>query len=209
MTTKKMKSAHLDTTKHALENISAAIRSRKSTYAYSFREKQIPKEIIEEIVTNALWAPTHKLTQPWRFEVLEGEHKTDLGKYMLDYYKEHLSIEKFPESRYEETLNYPKNATLVAIIFQRSKRIEIPEWEEIAAISCAVQNMWLSCTALNYGAYWATNAATIKYCEAFLDLKENEKSLGIFYMGIPNEELEETQYRKRRPLSKKLKWNYK
>lgn len=200
---------HLNTTKQALKNANALIRNRKSTYAYSFSNEAIPKEIVEEIVTNALWAPTHKLTQPWRFVVLEGAHKADLGKYMLEYYKENLPIEKFPESRYEETLNYPKNATLIAVVFQRSKRVEIPEWEEIAAVSCAVQNMWLSCTALNYGAYWATNKATIKYCEEFLELAENEKSLGIFYMGIPNKDNEETKYRKRIPLSKKLKWNYK
>ena len=194
---------------NGFQEVSSLIRNRKSTYAYSFSSEVIPKEIIEEIITNAIWAPTHKLTQPWRFEVLEGAHKEGLGKYMLNYYKENLPIEKFPESRYEETLNYSKNATLIAVIFQRSKRVEIPEWEEIAAVSCAVQNMWLSCTALNYGAYWATNKATIKYCEIFLELAKNEKSFGIFYMGIPELKEEEIKYRKRIPLSKKLKWNLK
>ena len=192
----------------SIQPISELIRSRKSTYAYSFAEKQISKDIVEEIVTNALWAPTHKLTQPWRFEVLEGGHKKDLGNYMLDFYKENLTKDKFPESRYQETLEYPLNATLIAIIFQRSKRIEIPEWEEIAAVSNAVQNMWLSCTAMNLGAYWDSAPATISYCKDNLRLKDNEISLGIFYMGIPKEE-EKTKYRKRLPLSKKLKWNQK
>ncbi|MDY8135934.1 nitroreductase [Aquimarina sp. 2201CG5-10] len=191
-----------------LHPISQCIRNRKSTYAYSFIKKKIPKTTIEEIITNALWAPTHKMTQPWRFEILEGNHRQDLGTYMLNFYKQKLSKERFPESRYSETLEYPKNATLVAIVFQRNKRAQIPEWEEIAAISCAVQNMWLSCTAMEIGCYWDTGEATIQYCTENLTLKDNEKSLGIFYMGIPDIK-DKDQNRKRKPLEKKLFWNIK
>ena len=71
---------------NGFQEVSSLIRNRKSTYAYSFSNEVIPKEIIEEIVTNAIWAPTHKLTQPWRFEVLEGAHKEGLGKYICLLY---------------------------------------------------------------------------------------------------------------------------
>lgn len=192
-----------------LHPVSYWIRGRKSTYAYDFAAEEIPKALVEEIVTNGLWAPTHKKTQPWRFEVLEGKHKEDFGTYMLDYYKQNLTKEQFPESRYEETLSYPKNATLLAVVFQRSKRIKIPEWEEIAAISCAVQNMWISCSVIGLGSYWDTAPATIAYCNENLNLKDNEKSLGIFYMGIPDQEKETKEYRKRKSIDKKLIWNHK
>ncbi|WP_062052641.1 nitroreductase family protein [Aquimarina longa] len=195
-------------TKEKLHPISRWIRSRKSTYAFSFIDKEIPLSIIEEIVTNGLWAPTHKMTQPWRFEILMGAHHKDLGQYMLDFYKKHLSKKQFPESRYQDTLEYPKNATMLAIVFQRSKNVDIPEWEEIAAISCAVQNMWLTSTARGIGCYWDTAEATIQYCNESLELAPNEKSLGILYMGYPKEELKERS-RKRKLLSKKLNHNYK
>lgn len=32
--------------------------------------KEVPKEIIEEIIESAKWAPTRFLTQPWRFFVI-------------------------------------------------------------------------------------------------------------------------------------------
>ena len=32
----------------------------------------------------------------------------------------------------------------------------VPEWEEIAAVSMAVQNMYLTCTANNIGCYWSS-----------------------------------------------------
>lgn len=47
-----------------LHPVSRWIRNRKSTYAYYFKDQQIPRNTIEEIVTNGLWAPTHKMTQP-------------------------------------------------------------------------------------------------------------------------------------------------
>ena len=191
-----------------LHPISEWIRNRKTIYAYSYTDENIPKDTIEEIITNGLWAPTHKNTQPWRFEVLEGKHKADLGEYLLNFYKEKLTLAQFPESRYQETLNYPKNATLIVIVFQRSKRIQIPEWEEIAAISSAVQNMWLSCSAMGIGSYWDSAEGTIAYCKENITLKENEKCLGIFYMGMIKDDETNTK-RKRRPLIKKLKWNIK
>lgn len=194
--------------KEKLHPISKLIRERKTTYASSYSDKRIPFEVLEEIITNALWAPTHKMTQPWRFELLTGTHHEDLGKYMLDFYKKSLSKDQFPESRYQTTLEYPKNATMLVIVFRRSERIEIPEWEEIAAISCAVQNMWLTCTALDIGCYWDTAIATIQYCDTILDLKPNEKCLGIFYMGYISDTLEKGN-RKRKSLSKKMIENHK
>ncbi|MFC5044280.1 nitroreductase [Aquimarina hainanensis] len=190
----------------SIHPISQLIRKRRTTYASNYISKEIPKELIEEIITNALWAPTHKKTQPWRFIGLSGKHQEVFGQYMMEYYKERLSEEQYPPSRYQSTIEYPKNATMIAIIFQRSQRVEIAEWEEIAAISCAVQNMWLSCTALNIGCYWDTCDAAIEYGNA-LDLKEHERCLGIFYMGYIQEESQEK--RKRSTLKRKLVWDIK
>ncbi|WP_103071600.1 nitroreductase family protein [Aquimarina sediminis] len=197
-----------ESAKGKLHLISKLIRERKTTYAFSFSSKKVTNEIIEEIVTNATWAPTHKMTQPWRFELLEGAHHTDLGKYMLDFYQKRLSKHQFPKSRHQETLEYAKNASMLAIIFQRNERASIPEWEEIAAISCAVQNMWLSCTAMEIGCYWDTCEASIQYCNEYLELASNEKCLGVFFMGYPKNNLEKRR-RKRKPLSRKLTRDYK
>lgn len=70
------------------EELTQVIQNRRSHYAYDFIDKKISKDTIEKIVNNGIWAPTHKLTQPWRFVVLEGEHHKDLGKYMANYYRE-------------------------------------------------------------------------------------------------------------------------
>lgn len=185
--------------------IKELIRSRRTTYADAYTDKEIPKKIIEELVTNATWAPNHKRTEPWRFIVLTGKHRTKLGAFMLDFYKKNLDEKVFPKSRYERTRNYPKNATMLAIILQHSTKVQIPEWEELAAISCAIQNLWLSCTAWGIGGYWDTSSAAIEYGKG-LKLAENERCLGIFYMGYPKEE-NPTLRNKRKPISEKLSWS--
>ncbi|MGG8494994.1 nitroreductase family protein [Tenacibaculum sp. TC6] len=184
-----------------INDLSTIIRERKTYYAFDYTEEDIPDELINTIITNAIWAPTHKLTQPWRFIVLAGKHKEKIGEYMADYYRTMYSEEEFSEERYSETKNYALNATLIAIVFTPSKKL--PEWEEIAAISCAVQNMWLSCTALNIGGYWDTGRATIEYVNNTIALATEEKCLGIFYMGFLKKNLQQRS-RRRKPLAKKL-----
>lgn len=67
--------------------------------------------------------------------------------------------------------------------------------------------MWLSCTALNIGSYWDTAEATMSYGKQ-IQLKEGEKFLGIFYMGYLKEGIPNPN-RRRKPLSKKLSWDFK
>ncbi len=186
------------------EDTTKLIRKRKTTYAYDFLDKKISKKTIENIVSNALWAPTHMHTQPWRFIVLEGKHQEELGEFMANYYRKIYNEKQFSNKRYEETKTYSKNATLIALIFQPNKKAKLPEWEEIAAISCGVQNMWLSCTSLNIGSYWDTSIATIAYGKK-IKLAENEQFLGIFFMGYPKKNIKENS-RKRKSLSQKLSW---
>jgi nitroreductase len=186
------------------EELTKLIKERRTTYAYDYSEQKVSKETIEAVVSNGLWAPTHKLTQPWRFVVLEGKHHQDLGQFMADYYGKLYSEEEFSYERYDTTKSYAENATLLALVFQPSKRAQLPEWEEIAAISCAIQNMWLSCTAMNLGCYWDTAEATMEYGKR-IQLEEGERFLGIFFMGHLKEDLE-LGNRRRKPLSKKLSW---
>ena len=71
---------------------------------------------------------------------------------------------------------------IVGIFMKRSTAVSIPEWEEIAAVAMAVQNIWLSCADQKIGCYWSSP----KYVEtmhSFFDLEPNERCLGFMYLG--------------------------
>ena len=55
---------------YSINEFNSILQNRRSIYPYQFEKgKKIPDEIIRQILENANRAPTHKLTQPWRFTV--------------------------------------------------------------------------------------------------------------------------------------------
>jgi nitroreductase len=166
-------------------SLSQIIKNRRSIFPSTYSSRPIDDELILKILENANWAPTHKKTEPWRYKVLKGESLVDLGKFLSNIYKENTNPDNFSEIKLNKLQNNPpKAACIIAICMQRDKNESVPEWEELAAVACSVQNMWLSCTALGIGAYWSTPKEALQ-ADKFLKLKEGEKCLGLFYMGYP------------------------
>jgi hypothetical protein len=46
------------------------IAKRRSIFPRDFSGEEVPREVIQQLLEAANWAPTHKKTQPWRFVVL-------------------------------------------------------------------------------------------------------------------------------------------
>lgn len=188
------------------QNISKIIRTRRSVYADEFIKQNIPDELLNEILINATYAPTHKMTEPWRFIVFKNCYLEQLGSFLADYYRD-FYFEKFSADEAQEKYNllkeYPLNsACVIGVVMVRNTKINLPEWEEVAAVSSAVQNIALSCTAHDIGSYWSTSAGAVDYLKQF-DLAENEQSLGLIYVGYYPEDLEPSR-KKRTPISNKV-----
>lgn len=168
------------------KELSKIIKERRAMYPPLYIEKEISNDTILEILENANWAPTHKKTEPWRFKIFKEDRLKDLSEYLGNYYKENTPGEKFSEAKYTKTIQKPlKSGCVIAICMYNNPEITIPEWEEVAAVACAVQNMWLSCSVLGIGCYWSSPKSIIN-AKKFLGLKEHEKCLGLFYMGYTN-----------------------
>lgn len=184
------------------EILSKTIRNRRSVFPASYTEKEIPTAVIEQILESANYAPTHKLTQPWRFVVIRNEGKTRLGKTLQQIYQDIIPAEKFLQKKYDSfALKTAQAACIIAINIQFHPD-KLPQWEEIAATACAVQNMALTAEALDLGAYWSS-PPLINHLGTFLDHEENEQCFGLFYLGYHEEEPREAN---RTPMAEKVKW---
>jgi nitroreductase len=87
---------------------------------------------------------------------------------------------------------------------KRDKLERLPEVEEIEAVACAVQNMYLTASALGVGCYWGSGGITyFEEAKPFFGLDEKDRLLGFMYFGIPKSKL---QAGKRGPISEKVKW---
>lgn len=188
-----------------LKVLNEIIRGRRSIYPKMYSNKNIADEIIVEMLENANWAPTHKKTEPWRFKVVKGNKKRDLGRFLADNYKKQSSADKFSESKFEKKMiKTDQCSAMIVICMQRDPKEQIEEWEEIAAVSMAVQNILLTCHAHRIGAYWSSPAAKNNIGE-LLDLNSGEKCLGFIYMGYLKEPTL-TLAKKRKPIADKTEW---
>ena len=181
------------------------IRRRRSIFPKSYLPgAPIARDIIEQLLENANWAPTHKLTEPWRFQVFYSpESREQLGDYLAEFYRNNTPPEAFSQEKMIKNGENPRRSgAVIAIILHRDPSESIPEFEEIAAVAMAVENMWLSCTALGLGCYWSTPRAALEARE-FLGLAPNERCLGLFYLGWHNAP---EVPGKRRPAADKVIW---
>ncbi len=88
----------------------------------------------------------------------------------------------FLQKKYEDIGNKFSKSNVVLTVSVNFSGL-VPEWEEIAATAMAVQNMHLTCAANNVGAYWGTPGMK-DYLGKFLQLEENQKCYGLFFMGM-------------------------
>ena len=168
------------------------IKKRSAVYPKEYVDKPISKETILELLELANRAPNHRKTEPWRFRVFHGnESLASLSAYLGEDYRSQLKEGEFSEFRFNKISRKPlQSGAVIAIIMHRDEEERVPEWEEIAAVAMAVQNIWLACTERNIGCYWSSPSSMTQRSSSFLSLNEQEKCLGLLYMGYVNELLD-------------------
>lgn len=180
-------------------------RSRRSVFPDQLDAgKKVDDAIVKEILINATWAPNHTQSEPWQFTVFTGDGLKKLADFQSGLYKESAG-DNFKEAAYLKLQQNPLKAShIVAIGMKRTTAKNIPEMEDIAAVACAVQNMYLSLTAYGLGGYWTTGGVTYNdKAKSFFGLEEKDKLLGFFYIGhvaVPSGGA------KRKPLEEKVTW---
>lgn len=183
--------------------LAALIKARRSIYPTTYTDEPIDEDIIKEMLENANWAPNHKRTEPWRFKVYRGDARQKLANWLSSTYKNKVSAEDFSEKKFKKlSTNSIKSDTVIAIIMQRNPDSLLPEWEEIAAVSMAVQNLWLTATAHGLGGYWGS-PGLLADAGSFMNLKEGERCYGIFFLAHYQAE---ERLGKRGDINDKVEW---
>ena len=78
------------------------IESRRSIFPKDYSGEKIEEEILNEILSSANFAPNHKKTKPWRFQVFRNEKKLELAKKLAEIYKTKTRPEVFLEKKYRQ-----------------------------------------------------------------------------------------------------------
>ncbi len=192
--------------KFNIGEVNQLIRQRRSVFPKDYTGEKVSREIIEQMLENANWAPNHKMTEPWRFVVFTGEGLKKLAEFQAGCYKEVTSRDlTFKEERYQALLTKPAQSShIISIGMKRDEARRLPEIEELGAVYCAVENMYLTATAYGVGCYLSSGGVTyFEEAKEFFGLGEDDKLLGFLNIGIPNGM---TPDGRRRAIGAKVKW---
>jgi nitroreductase len=163
-----------------------AIRTRRSIGAVS--QELPPREVIEEILEAATWAPNHRLTEPWRFIVLAGSAREDFGEAIARGKVKRLVESEQPwQADFDRAKAKALRAPVIIVLaVEPQLGPKVIEMEEITAGAAAIQNMLLAAHALGLGAIWRSGEACFDPgVKAHLGLPESAHLLGFVYVGYP------------------------
>lgn len=189
----------------SLSELTELIHERRSIFPLMFTGEKVDDELIMQLLQNANQAPTHKQTEPWRFHTITGAKLEALAQFFQVTYKTETRVEDFQGVKYRKLRKEIELSSHVIIIsMQRDPEESLPEWEEIAAVACAVQNLFLSVTAAGLGGYWSSPGLMIDHIQKFINMEKGERCLGFFYLGVPQKNLDLKV--EKGTLKDKIKW---
>ena len=154
-----------------------AILTRRSVPKLTERVPE--RATIAKLLECAVRAPTHHLTQPWRFVVLTGPALTELGEAWA------AGVER-EGSDPDKVRHKPLRAPVILSVISRPKRHlpKVVEIEEHYAIGAAMQNILLSAHDMGLGAMLRTGPATIlPEVRSHLGVGDDEHIAGFIYLG--------------------------
>jgi len=188
-----------------LSDTLSLIRRRRSVNPNGFKPRKVQRDQLENMLEAANWAPTHGLTEPWRFTVFSGDAFSQLLEKLASIYESSTPAERINPIKADKIRGRKETCTVaIAVWLKRQASGRISDEEEVMAVACAVQNMALVATAYGMSLFWST-PAMIKHpeFEAFLELESPDRCLGILYVGYPDGEWPEGR---RNIWMNKVKW---
>ena len=177
-------------------SIADTIKNRRTIHQFR-TDKSPPVELIERSIEHAIWAPNHRLTQPWHFHIIG----TETAEQICQLNTEIVSKKKGKKAAEIKLRRWREIPGWLLLSCEISDD-EIRRQEDYAACCCAAQNLSLILWENGVGMKWNTGAVTRD--QRFFDIVQIDRHqhsiIGLFWYGYPEEIPQAT----RLPLSKFL-----
>jgi nitroreductase len=142
-----------------------AIRTRRTHKR--FEREPVRREVIEELLELARWAPNHHLTEPWRFRVLGP---ASLGR---------LAATGAPGE-----LEKLARAPTLVVASAKLTGDEHQNHEDVLATACAVYIVLLAASARGLASYWRTpRVLQTREGQAAIGMGEDEEFVALIHLG--------------------------
>ncbi len=162
------------------------LKSRRSVPANALAEPAPSSAELDTILTIASRVPDHGKLAPWRFILIEGAARTELGGRLAELMR--LSDPSIPANKVEAQANFSGSALVVVVVSRAGPHVKIPEWEQELSAGAVCMNLSIAANALGYGAQWLTGwAAYDAKAREAIGLQPDERVAGFIHIGTPTE----------------------
>ena len=155
---------------------------RRSTSAVTLGLPAPSAADLDTLLRLATRVPDHGKLSPWRFVVLEGDHKARFAR----------RLEAVAQARGDTQavgkLAKLKIPPLAVAVISAPKPAAIPAWEQELSAGAVCATLLYAALAMGYGANWITDwYAYDADAQAILGLVESERVAGFLLLGTPRE----------------------
>ena len=179
------KVARFEQTQHA--PVFHTMKRRRSIGHVS--QEQPSQAEIERLLEAATYAPSHHVTEPWRFFVLTGSARQALGDVMAASLRTRLEQnngEHFQQKLVRERVKPLRAPVIIVVAITGVRRLSSYPIECVEAASAAVQNMLLAAEEMGLATLWRTgDSAYDPMVKRWFGLQPDDLIVGFVYVGYP------------------------
>jgi nitroreductase len=159
------------------------LSTRRSIPALQMTEPGPGRDEIESMLTLASRVPDHGKLAPWRFIVIRGNQRAEIGDRLAAIALAR-NPELSPEMQEIERNRLTRAPVVIAVVSRAAPHVKIPVWEQEMSAGAVCLNLFMAANAHGYAANWLSEWITYdEQAKAVLGVPPGEKLAGFLYIG--------------------------
>lgn len=157
-----------------------------------FADRPVPRDLIARLIDLAVWAPNHRLTEPWRFYIFDGPARARLGEVArqvtLDQFlgTPGVSHAVAETKAAEAAATWSQVPVLLYVTTLPDPNPEI-DLENYGSTCIAVTNVMLAAHAAGLATSWSSGlVAAAPALAALVGAGADERMVGLVRLGYPD-----------------------
>ncbi len=142
---------------------------------------EIDRDVLEDLIRTAVWAPNHRRTEPWRFCVVSGSAREEFGALVADGCQREGAA---PARVDKAARKYLRTPHVLCVGGARSPD-PVLDREQRDAVAAAIQTLLLAATERHIGSFWASlPCATTAELRQFCGFETDTDLVAVVYLGL-------------------------
>ena len=168
----------------SLAATTALIEARRTNLRIDAK-RAVDSDLLAGLCALAAWAPNHHLTEPWRFAVITGEARAELGRRTAEYV---ISGGMADDERMAKIREKYLRAPVILMVgcASAADSPESVKMEDRDAVASGIQNILLGATAAGLCSFWGTGPVTdAPEVKALCGFAYADAIVAALYIGWP------------------------